>query len=175
MENTLINRVAESGILTINLENYFPANEIVAFDIKDYLFHGLILKEKEFRAVLKEHNWDQYKDKVVLIYCSSDAIIPLWAFMLVSSQLGDIPSDIFCGTEDEYLKAHYQKVLENIELKEFKDQRVVIKGCSHKPVPAYAYAKITALLRPFAQSIMFGEPCSTVPVFKRPRVIPAEI
>lgn len=171
MENTLVNRVAESGIITINLEEYYPDKEIVLFDLKDYLFHGLILKEKDFRAALKDHDWSQYQNKIVLIHCTTDAIIPLWAYMLVSNHLGDIPADIYCGTQEEYLKVHYRDRLQEFRPEIFTDKRIVIKGCSHKSVPASAYAQITSLLLPYAQSIMFGEPCSTVPVFKRPRVL----
>jgi hypothetical protein len=167
----LVNKVAESGIITINLEQYFPKATIVVFDLKDYLFHGLILKEKEFREALKQLDWSVYQEKTVLITCSSDAIIPLWAYMLVASNLSGIAVDLYHGTEEEYLNMHYHTALNQLDLTQYKDKRIVIKGCSDKPVPAYAYAKITSLLKPYAQSIMFGEPCSTVPIFKRPRVV----
>ncbi len=168
-QGTLINRVANSGIEVINLENYFPKANLVSFDLKDFLFHGLILKEKEFRSKLKEYDWSTYKDKITLVYCSADAIIPMWAYMLVASYLEEVKSEMFQGSRDEYLKLHYTQVLNALDLTDYAEKRVVIKGCGEKDVPALAYAKITELLRPYAQSIMYGEPCSTVPIFKRPR------
>ena len=168
---TLVNRVAESGIITINLEDYFPKFAFKIFDIKDFLFHGLILKEKDFRESLKNMDWSDFASKIVLVTCSADAVIPLWAYMLIESHLFGIAKDAYHGTEEEYLKMHYRSVLNNIDVKQYTEKRIVIKGCSNKPVPSYAYAYITHLLRPFAQSIMFGEPCSTVPIFKRPRNI----
>ena len=165
----LVNKVAESGLITINLEQYFPDIQVAVFDIKDYLFHGLILKEKEFREALKQLDWSVYAGKTVMIICSTDAIIPLWAYMLIASGLTGVAKDIYHGTEEEYLKMHYHGALEKIDPEQYKDKRIVIKGCSDKEVPAYAYAKITSLLKPYAQSIMFGEPCSTGPIFKRPR------
>jgi hypothetical protein len=170
MENTvLVNKVAESGLITINLENYFPQHSFAVFDLKDYLFHGLILKEKEFRDALKSLDWTRYEQKLVLITCSTDAIIPLWAYMLIESYLHGIAADTYQGSEEEYLRMYYRNVLSQIDFAKYIDQRIVIKGCSNKPVPAYAYGYITQLLKPYAQSIMFGEPCSTVPIFKRPR------
>lgn len=169
--NTLVNRVAESGLITINLEDFFPENFFAVFDIKDYLFHGLILKEKDFREALKNIDWSIYKDKIVLINCSADAIIPLWAYMLIEVYLQDWAYDSYQGNEEEYLRFHYKNVLQKLDTTQFNDQRIVIKGCGNKPVPSYAYALITAVLKPYAQSIMFGEPCSTVPIFKRPRVV----
>ena len=172
MENTgLINRVAESGIITLNLEDFFPKHDFAVFDIKDYLFHGLILKEKDFREALKNLDWSVYDSKIVLVICSTDAIIPLWAYMLIESYLVSTVADTYQGTEEEYLRMHYRNALKNINAAQYQDQRIVIKGCGHKPVPSYAYAFITSVLKPYAQSIMFGEPCSTVPIFKRPRVI----
>lgn len=165
----LVNRVANSGLITINLEEYFPAEEIVAFDLKPYLFKELILKEKDFRTSLKEINWSSYENKILLIYCSSDAIIPVWAFMLVSAYAAPFAKIIWQGSQDEYIKHHYKNVIKTFKASEYEGKRVVIKGCSNKPVPPSAYADITYLLQPSAQSIMYGEPCSTVPIFKRPR------
>ncbi len=170
MEKPLVNKVAASGLITINLEDYFPKNEIVSFDIKDYLFMELILKEKDFRTALKEHDWEQYSNKNLLLFCSADAIIPMWAYMLVVSYAAPFATKICQGTPDEFLKLSYQESLNEIDFSQYEGKRIVIKGCSDQPVPAFAYAFLTDRLRPFAQSIMFGEPCSTVPVFKRPRV-----
>ncbi len=165
----LVNRVANSGLITINLEDFYPPQEMISFDLKEYLFHELILKEKEFRTKLKELDWSTYKDKIVLVYCSTDAILPVWSFMLVSAYLKPVAHNIFQGTEVEFLKHHYEKVVHNYDVADLEQKRVVIKGCSTKDVPPSAYAAITAKLQPLAQSIMYGEPCSTVPIFRRPR------
>ncbi|HRO08097.1 MAG TPA: DUF2480 family protein [Saprospiraceae bacterium] len=166
-EKTLVNRVAASGLITLNLEDYFPTSEIATFDIKDYLFHGLILREKDFRDALKQLDWSVYKDKIVLVNCSTDAVIPLWAYMLIENYLMHIATDTYQGTEEEYLRMFYRETLENTDFTQYQNQRIVIKGCGNKPVPSYAYTKITALLIPLVQSLMFGEPCSTVPIFKK--------
>jgi protease II len=171
IESPLVNRVAQSGLVTINLENFYPDVEIVSFDMKDHLFMELILKEKDFRAALKSHNWEQYQGKTLLVYCSTDAIIPVWAFMLVTAYAEPYASEVFTGDEQAYLAAAFDKKLQGIEGSEYQDKRIVIKGCSDKEVPVSAYVKLTTMLRPYAQSIMYGEPCSTVPIFKRPRTI----
>ena len=170
MTQPLVNRVANSGLITINLEDYFPAAEIVAFDLKDYLFMELILKEKDFRAALKAHDWTQYEGKILTVFCSADAIIPVWAYMLVTTYAAPFVADIFQGTTEEFYKAHYKATISTFDAAQYEGQRIVIKGCSDKPVPPAAYLELTHQLRPFAQSIMYGEPCSVVPIFKRPRV-----
>ncbi len=171
MEGQLINRVANSGLITVNLEKHYPQEDFVVFDIKDYLFMELILKEKDFRQSLKELEWSEYSGKIVLIQCSVDAIIPVWANMLISSYLKNIASDIYFGHRDDYLNHYYKNIINAIDPGEFRDKRIVIKGCSEKAVPAAAYGYITERLKDIAQSIMFGEACSTVPIAKRPRVI----
>lgn len=170
-DKPLINRVAESGLITINLENFFPAGPVMSFDIKDYLFMELILKEKEFREALKEHDWAQYQGANLLVFCSTDAIIPVWAFMLVAAYAEPYARTIFQGTAEEFYKTAFTQALEQLDVSAYQDQRIVVKGCGDKPVPASAYVELTRKLRPLAQSIMFGEPCSTVPIFKRPRVL----
>ena len=167
----LVNRVAQSGLITINLEEYFPEQEIIPFDLKDYLFQGLILKEKDFRSALKEYDWEKHDGQILCAHCTTDAIIPVWAYMLVAGLAAPHVHDVFQGTPDEYLKQYYRKVIGGIDAKKYEGERIVIKGCSHKPVPASAYLDLTQKLQPFAQSIMYGEPCSTVPIFKRPRKI----
>jgi len=169
MEQALVNRVANSGIVTINMENYFPEVELVELDLKDFLFQGLILKEKDFRQALKELDWNQYKGKVIACHCSTDAIIPVWAFMLVASHAEGIAKETFIGTAEEYIRQHYYSTLNNLDLSEFQDQRIVIKGCSDKPVPPAAYALLSQRVQTVAKKIMYGEPCSTVPIWKRPR------
>ena len=171
IDKPLINRVANSGIITIDLEEYFPKQEVVDFDLKGWLFKEMILKEKDFRAALKEHDWSQYQDKVVTMFCSADAIIPTWAYMLVSSYCHNIASDIFQGNKEEYLTYYYKQFLSKQDYTPYQDKRVVIKGCSNLPVPTMAYMEITERLKAHAQSIMYGEPCSTVPIFKRPRKV----
>jgi len=170
-DKPLINRVANSKLHTINLELSYPKQEIFEFDIKDYLFKELILKEKDFRTSLKEHDWSQYDGAILLIFCSTDAIIPVWAFMLVAAYAKGAGATAFQGNKTTFLTAHYEKTIDGMDLSKFEGERIVIKGCSNKPVPASAYARLTADLQPFAQSIMYGEPCSTVPIFKRPRKI----
>ncbi len=169
MDKPLVNRVANSGLITLNLEDYFPKGETVSFDLKDYLFMELILKEKDFRQALKEHDWTKYQGQNVLVFCSADAIIPLWAYMLVVAYLEPVAASVCQGNEEEFIKLSYQQALAEIDFTQYEGKRIVIKGCSNKPVPPFAYAELTRQLRPHAQSIMFGEACSTVPVFKRPR------
>jgi len=168
-EQPLVNRVANSGLITINLENYFPAGEVVSFDLKNYLFKELILKEKDFRAAMKEHDWEQYTDKNLVVFCSTDAIIPVWAYMLVAALAEPYALQVFQGTTEEFYKLAFQKALTKIDPTQYEGERLIIKGCSNKPVPPAAYVELTRILRPYAQSIMYGEPCSTVPIFKRPR------
>lgn len=169
MDKPLVNRVANSGLITINLENYFPETEIVAFDLKDYLFKELILKEKDFRDALKTHNWESYSDKILTMFCSTDAIIPVWAYMLVSSYAQPFAKEVFHGNSEQYLNSAYKEIVAKMDGAEYQDKRVVIKGCSNKPVPASAYVYLTSKLRPYAKSVMYGEPCSTVPIFKQPK------
>ena len=170
-EQPLVNRVAESGLITLNLEDFFPKEEVVVFDIKDYLFMGLILKEKDFRDACKAHDWSQYSGKNLLIDCTADAIIPMWAYMLVTVSAAPFAKNIFQGDVDSFYKSFYFNQLSNFKAEEFEGKRIVIKGCGDKPVPAEAYVALTHKLQPYAQSIMYGEPCSTVPIFKKPRVI----
>lgn len=170
IDKPLVNRVAKSGIVTLNLENYFPKEEIISFDLKDYLFMELILKEKDFREALKNHDWSQYQGKNLCIYCSTDAIIPVWAYMLVTSYAEPFALRIVQADEKTFLDIYYQETLQALDIGQYEDKRIVIKGCSDKPVPPSAYAELTRLLRPIAKSIMYGEPCSTVPIFKKPRV-----
>lgn len=168
-DQPLINRVANSGLITINLEEYYPTHEFVVFDLKDYLFKELILKEKDYRQALKEIDWEQYRDKIVLIYCSTDAILPVWSYMLVSAYLAPVAYQQYQGTRQEFLKYHYCQIIAAMDCSIHAEKRVVIKGCSDKDVPPSAYLQMTKALQPYAQSIMYGEPCSTVPIFKRPR------
>ena len=167
MSDVIVNKVASSGIITLDLEKYLPDAPIETFDLKNHLFMGLILKEKDFREALKNTDWAQYSNKYVTIVCSADAIIPLWAYMLVTTYLQPVAKDVFVGSEEDFLKTLFLKNIAAIDISEFDGQRVVVKGCGDKQIAPYAYAEITKQLRPVAKSIMYGEPCSTVPVFKK--------
>ncbi len=167
MSDAIVNKVAESGLITLDLETYFPQAAITTFDLKDYLFMGLILKEKDFRAALLATDWQQYKDAYVAITCSADAIIPMWAYMLVASYLDGIAADYVFGTEEQLRQQLLLKNIQSITGEEYTDKRVVVKGCGETPIPEAAYVAVTQRLRPFAKSIMYGEPCSTVPIYKK--------
>jgi hypothetical protein len=167
MSDVFINKVAASGILTLDLETYLPAGEIATFDLKEHLFMGLILKEKDFREALKNLDWTQYTDKYVAITCSADAIIPVWAYMLVTTYLQPVAKDVYVGTAVEMQKHLFLNNISVIDVNDFKEQRVVIKGCGEVTIEAFAYAEITRRLQPVVKSIMYGEPCSTVPVYKK--------
>lgn len=167
MNEPIINKVAESGLITIDLEAYYPKGEAVVFDMKDHLFMGMILKEKEFRLGLKELDWEQYRNKNVSVVCSADAIIPVWAWMLVAASLQPVAKEIVMGDEKELLKTIFLKNIAAINPEEYADKKVVIKGCGEIPIEDSIYLEITKLLRPVAKSIMYGEPCSTVPVYKK--------
>lgn len=167
MSDAIINKVAESGLITLDLETLYPTQEVAPFDIKNFLFMGMILKEKEFRAALSNQNWDEYKNKHVAIFCSADAIIPMWAYMLVATNLSIINATALFGTPDEARNQLFSKNIEALNPNEFIDQRVVVKGCGDRIIGEFAYVQITTKLAPIVKSLMFGEPCSTVPVYKR--------
>lgn len=167
MNEPIVNKVAESNLISLDLETYYPKGETAVFDMKDHLFMGLILKEKEFREALKNLDWEKYRDKDVAITCTADAIIPVWAYMLVASYLQPLAKEIVMGDEKELHKTLFLKNLSQINADEFAGRRIVIKGCGDTPIGDFAYMEITKLLRPVAKSIMYGEPCSTVPVFKK--------
>lgn len=167
MEDTIVNKVAQSGLITLDLADFYPEGEIVTFDVKDYLFMELILKEKEYRETLKNLDWRVFENKIVAITCSADAIIPLWAYMLAVSYLEPFAKDVVFGNADEVLKILLLKKIEKIEPKDFADKRVVIKGCGDKIIPEAAFVEITKILRSVVKSIMYGEPCSTVPIYKK--------
>lgn len=167
MAGVFVNKVAESGIITLDLETFFPKTPIEVFDMKDYLFMGLILKEKDFRQALKELDTTPFSGKIVAITCSADAVIPMWAYMLATSVLQPVAAEIHFGNAASVKKLLLVRGIGAIDPANYADKRVVIKGCGDEPVPEEAYIEITRLLRPVAKSIMYGEPCSTVPVFKK--------
>ncbi|WP_313805775.1 DUF2480 family protein [Flavobacterium sp.] len=163
----IVNRVANSALKVFDLEDYFPKQKIIALDISQWLFGGFILKETEFRDSLKQHDWTQYQNSYVALYCSEDAILPAWAYTLVSVYLQPNALKVVNGTSKELLLSYYQDVLNQLDYSEFQDKPVILKGCSNKPVPQEAYVLATQKLMGFAKSIMFGEACSSVPLFKR--------
>ena len=163
----IINKVAESGLISLDLEAYYPKGNIAVFDLKDYLFMNLILKEKDFRAALLTTDWTAYQDKYVAITCTADAIIPMWANMLVASYLQPIAKDVVFGNEQQLITIVLAKNVAAINGEEYIDKRIVVKGCGDIAIPESAYVDITNKLRPFAKSIMYGEPCSTVPIYKK--------
>jgi len=166
-DNTIVNKVAESGLLEIDLEKFYPKGEVVVFDLKDYLFMELILKEKDFREALKKQDFAPFRDKLVAVTCTADAIIPVWAYMLVASYLQPVAKDLVMGDADFLHKTIFLRNIHTIDPSAYQDKRIVIKGCGELETGPFAYLEITKLLRPVAKSIMYGEPCSTVPVFKR--------
>ena len=168
--NEIVNRVATSAIKLFDLEELYVSGERVLLDISDQLYRGLVLKEKDFREYIRTNDWSQYRDKFVAATCSEDAIVPTWAYMLLTSSLQPYARTIVFGELKDLEEKIFFDALSRIDWSQFKDAKVVIKGCSKVAVPTAAYVEATRLMRPFAASIMFGEPCSTVPVFKRPRV-----
>jgi hypothetical protein len=167
MENEIVNKVAQSGLLTIDLEDYYSKGERVLFDIKDLLFQGLILREKDLREFVEKEDWNKYQNKFVAIVCSADAVIPTWAYMLLTIYLEPYAKKMVFGDLETLEINLYTESLNKIKIDDYKDARIVIKGCGKLPVPTFAYVEITRLLRPVAKSIMYGEPCSTVPLYKK--------
>ena len=163
-----VNKVAESGIITLDLAPYIPADdECAAFDLKPYLFREMILREKDFRAALPTTDWKIYENKHVALFCSADAIVPVWAYMLIASFLQPIAKSVYFGTEEELKKSLLNNRINAIDTTEYAGKRVVIKGCGDIAIPEIAYTAITFHLRGVVKSLMYGEPCSTVPIYKR--------
>lgn len=163
----IVNRVAESGIITIDLEKFYPSQDIVVFDLKDLLFMEMLLKEKEFREKLETIDWSTYNGKIVAVYCSTDAIIPMWAFMLLSSKLNGFAADVYFGNKSVAIEKAIEKNILSINVHDYKDKRVVVKGCGDVEIPSSAFLMISNKLIPVVKSLMYGEPCSTVPVYKQ--------
>jgi hypothetical protein len=167
IQENIVNKVAASGLVTLNLEQFYDQGEKVIFDIKDNLFHGLMLREKDFREFIKTHDWSVYAGKNVGIICSADAIVPTWAYMLLANKIKPYASAVVFGNKEVLNTVLFTKALAKLDLSQYQDARVVIKGCGELDVPVSAYVEITSLLTPVVKSIMYGEPCSTVPVYKR--------
>jgi hypothetical protein len=169
MADEIVNKVAQSGIVTIDLEEYYPEGKRVLLDIKPLLFQELILKEKDFREHIKTEDWSKYQDCYVAITCSNDAIVPTWAYMLLALALQPFARKIVFGNLNILEDILFEDIIEKMDLSQYRDTRIVIKGCSNKPVPISAYVSLTAKLKPLAKSVMFGEPCSTVPLYEQPK------
>ncbi|SDY91387.1 DUF2480 family protein [Hymenobacter psychrophilus] len=165
-----INRVAQSALVTLNLEEFIHPGERVVYDIKDNLFQGLMLREKDFRAFVKDHDWSQYDGQNVAIICSADAIVPTWAYMVLAGKLQGHAHRYVFGNLDALEQDLFHEAIAAIDAEQYRDAKLVIKGCGEKPVPTYAYVAIMQKLLSVASSIMYGEPCSTVPLYKRPKV-----
>ncbi len=166
MSKEIINRVASSKLITIDLEDFYPEGTRILFDISKWLFKGLILKEKDFRESVENHNWSQYKDNYVALSCLTDAIIPSWAYLLITTKLSPFAKKIAVGNLELLETIIFQEIILNLEIGIYKDKSIIIKGCSNKPIPETASVQLIEKLQPVAKSIMFGEACSTVPLYK---------
>jgi len=166
-EGPIINRVAQSTLVTFDLEKLYHAGPRLLWDIKDQLYQGIILKEQEFRSFLKSHDWSEYQGYNVAITCSVDAIIPTWAYMLLAVNLNPQVNHLVFGNLKELERSLFQRALSEMDLNVYKDAKVIIKGCGNIPIPEFAYVEATRLLQTVASSVMYGEPCSTVPLYKK--------
>lgn len=167
MAEEIINKVAQSGLVSIDLEAFYPSGERASFDLAPWLYEGLILREKDFRDHVKNQDWNQYKGKHVAVFCSADAIVPLWAYMLISSKLQGVAQTIVQGDSEKLESVLFRNWMDAHDFSQYADKRLIIKGCSHKPVPTDAFLEFVNRAQPYAKNIMFGEPCSTVPVYKK--------
>ncbi len=167
MADEIVNRVANSKLITVDLEDFYPEGNRVLFDIKDWLFEGLVLREKDFREKVKNFDWSQYQKSYVALTCSSDAIIPTWAYILLTVNLEPFVEKSIIGDLEGLETSIYQDVIYQLDFSHVKDKSIIIKGCSNKPVPVNAYTMLISKLKPIAHSIMYGEACSSVPLYKR--------
>lgn len=167
IQENIINKVAQSGLVTLDPASFYPAGERIVYDIADNLFMGLILKEKDFREFIKNHDWTLYEGKNVAVTCSADAIVPAWAYMLLANRMAPYAREVVFGNEDVLETVLFIKGITSMDVEQYRDQRIVIKGCGDTPVPVSAYVELTKKLTPVVKSLMFGEPCSTVPIYKK--------
>ncbi|WP_310991506.1 DUF2480 family protein [Aequorivita marina] len=169
MEKEIVNRVANSKLITLNLEDFYPTGERVAFDISPWLMEGIVLREKDFRQQAKNHDWSQYQDKFVALFCSTDAIVPGWAYLLLSLHLVPYTKKAIVGNLQELDSILFAEILKDLDVSEYQDKSIIIKGCANKPIPQNAYVLLAQKLQPIAKSIMYGEACSSVPLYKKPK------
>jgi len=167
MSDKIVNRVANSKLVSIDLEDYFPDEDRILFDIKKWLFAEQILKEKDFRKFVKDHDWKEYQNKYVALTCSSDAIIPSWAYLLITVSLSPYAKQVIIGGLAELESAIFQRIISEFPVRKYKEKLIIIKGCSNKVIPETAYSQLINKLLPFASSIMYGEACSSVPLYKK--------
>jgi len=167
IQENIVNKVAQSGLTTLDPAAFYPQGERVVYDIKDNLYMELILREKDFREFVKTHDWAQYTGKNVAITCTADAIVPAWAYMLIANRMAPYAAELVFGDAGVLETVLFLKGIQSIDLEQYRDQRIVIKGCGDIDVPVSAYVELTKKLTPIAKSLMFGEPCSTVPIYKR--------
>jgi hypothetical protein len=167
IQENIVNKVAQSGLITLDPASFYPQGERVVYDIKDNLFMELILREKDFREFIKAHDWAQYQDKNVAITCTADAVVPAWAYMLLANKMAPYASEIVFGDAQVLETVLFLKGIATLDVEQYRDQRIVIKGCGDIDVPVSAYVELTKKLTPLVKSMMFGEPCSTVPIYKR--------
>lgn len=164
----IVNRVAQSDIRVFNLEELWDESAVREIDLAPFLLEGLVLREKDFRAALREVDWEEYRDTHVGIYCSTDAIIPTWAYMLIASYLKDIAASTTVGRASDVMRDHFTRALERVDWEKYRERNVVVKGCGGKTVPISAYAIATQRLQDVAAKLMFGEACSSVPLWRNP-------
>jgi len=167
MEDEIINRVANSKLITIDLEDFYPEGKRMELDISAWLMDGIILREKEFRQHLNDHDWSPYKDAFVSIYCATEAILPGWAYMLVAIRLAEVARKAVVGSPKELETILFSEIITELDVSEYEDKPIIIKGCTHKPVPENAYVLLAQKLQPLAKSVLYGEACSSVPLFKK--------
>jgi hypothetical protein len=167
--DTLENRVADSEIQVFNLADLWDERPVTEVDISTFLVEGLMLKEKEFREAVDEHDWSQYEDEHVALYCSTDAIVPTWGYMLIASKLNDLAASTTFGREDDLQREYYVRALDDVDWSAYEDRPVVIKGCGSEVVPEMAYVRAMQKLQAVARKLMYGEPCSSVPLWRRPK------
>lgn len=167
MSDEIVNRVANSGLVNFDLEAYYPKGQRQLIDLKDWLFEGLILKEKDFRQAVKDYDWAQHQDQYVAIDCSADAIVPVWSYMLISNAIGPYAKKVVKGNLENLESLIFHELINTLDIIPFKNQRVIVKGCSNLPIPESAYVAITNKLSPVVKSIMYGEACSSVPIYKK--------
>lgn len=169
--NELVNRVAQSSLVTLDLQKHYPTEPIIEYDIKQDLFKEMILKERDFRKSLKDKDWSEYQGAVVCVFCSVDAVIPMWAYMMITSYLEDYAHTVYAGTKQDYVRHQMRKNLDEIDWNQYEDGKIILRGCSDQPLPPDVYLYATKKLRPLVSSLMFGEACSAVPIYKRRRKV----
>mgnify|MGYP001204499851 FL=1 len=167
MSDKIVNRVANSGLVNFNLEAYYPKGQRQLIDLKDWLFEGLILKEKDFRQAVEDYDWAQHQNHYVAIDCSADAVVPVWSYMLISNAISPYAKKVVKGNLKNLETLIFHELINNLDINPFKNQRVIVKGCSNLPIPESAYVAITNKLSPVVKSIMYGEACSSVPIYKK--------